>query len=283
MERNDIEHEVKSLHRRISATTVCLFSINPITFDVTLEASAGKLQSLHQYQQKLRYSPIRDIAFDREEIFETQIVSSIYPKHRWLLYAFRYQSFIGCPVNVSSELSFCITAFHEKEAQFENYDIYEVKLAAERIAHHITIHRFANSHMPDQIIRSIEFPPEYYHSGLSILTYFNPILHSKYPDTQAKIRIEQDGLIIRMIIETPSGEREEIEKTLYQYGLVLKGTMLPDQFLSDPMEVLGLKNRLEISALELRLTKELMEHTSDLRDKRIQSLESELDRLLMRA
>jgi HSP20 family molecular chaperone IbpA len=82
-----------------------------------------------------------------------------------------------------------------------------------------------------KVERSIEFPPEYWEAGTSILSYFSRILGVKYPSQKIKVRIEQEGLMLRMIIDTPTGEKEKIEKTLEEYGLVVTGKILPESFL----------------------------------------------------
>lgn len=123
-----------------------------------------------------------------------------------------------------------------------------------------------------RVERSIEFSPEYWQAGTSILSYFSHVLSVKYPSQKIKVRIEQEGLNLRMVIETSTGEREEIEKTLKEYGLVITGKLQPEKFLSDPSEVMALKNKLEVANLELRLTR-------DNSQQRIESLEVHVNRL----
>ncbi len=135
------------------------------------------------------------------------------------------------------------------------------------------------SHDSHEISRSIEFPPEYYQSGMAILAYFGQVLLDKNPTTQAKVKIEQIGLTVRLTIETPEGEREQIEETLEAYGLVVTGKLPPEQFLNDKLQVMRLKNKLELAALELRQTKELLAYTRDTSQKRIESLEQHVQKL----
>ncbi len=70
----------------------------------------------------------------------------------------------------------------------------------------------------NEIVRFIEFSPEYYQSGMSILSYFGKILWQKYPNKNVKVRIEQNDLKVKMIIDTPEGNKEEIEKALKEYS-----------------------------------------------------------------
>jgi transcriptional regulator with XRE-family HTH domain len=114
-----------------------------------------------------------------------------------------------------------------------------------------------------RVERSIEFPPEYWEAGTSILSYFSRVLRVKYPSQKIKVRIEQEDLRLRMIIDTPTGEKEKIEKTLEEYGLVVTGKILPESFLSDPFEAMALKNKLEIADLELRQTRQLLAFTKN--------------------
>ena len=131
---------------------------------------------------------------------------------------------------------------------------------------------FANqADQQDRITRSIEFTPEYYQSGVSILSYFGQVLRDKYPDTKAKVTIEQDGLTVRMIIETPEGEQEQIEETLRQYGLVVTGKMLPNQLLTNELQIIQLKNEMRLAVVKLEQNKELLEYQKD----RTRSLEED--------
>ena len=130
-----------------------------------------------------------------------------------------------------------------------------------------------------RVERSIEFPPEYWEAGTSILSYFSRILSVKYPSKKIKVRIEQEGLMLRMVIDTPTGEREEIEKTLEEYGLVVTGKLPLESFLSDPFEAMALKNKLEIADLELRQTRKLLDFTRDNSQQRIESLEVQVNKL----
>ena len=138
-----------------------------------------------------------------------------------------------------------------------------------------------------KIERSIEFPPEYWTAGTSILSYFSHILSVKYPDQNIKVRIEQEGLLLRMIIDTPEGQTELIEQTLNEYSMVITGKLLPKNFLSNPFEVMALENKLENMKSELRQTekllsvqKEMFARENDKDRQRIDFLETQLSRLI---
>ena len=99
-----------------------------------------------------------------------------------------------------------------------------------------------------QIVKSIEFPPEYIQSGISILSFFARVLNKKCPDQKAKISIEQSDLKVKLIIDPLNGDDKEIiEKELTNYGLVIIGEMTPDEYTSDKYLALELKNELRLS------------------------------------
>lgn len=110
----------------------------------------------------------------------------------------------------------------------------------------------------ERIIRSIEFPPEYYQSGITILSYFTTILRHKNLSEQVKVSIEQSGLKVRLIIESPSGQREMIERTLETYALVVLGNRPVEELTTDPYEVMELKNQLRIAHAQLQNQRDML-------------------------
>jgi hypothetical protein len=95
--------------------------------------------------------------------------------------------------------------------------------------------------------RCIEFPPEYHQAGLDILNYFGTYLREQYPEEETKVRIEQEGLKVRLVIETLSGKSEIIEKALHEYELIVTGTEPPERFTQNDKLILDLKNELRIA------------------------------------
>lgn len=101
------------------------------------------------------------------------------------------------------------------------------------------------------IDRCIEFPPEFHQAGLGILNYFGTFLRENYPDREAKVRIEQQGLTVRMVVETNDGNVEVIEKALKDYELVISGQAKPEAITSNQRVVLELRNELRIAQLRV--------------------------------
>jgi CheY-like chemotaxis protein len=176
-------------------------------------------------------------------------------------------------------------AFLNGANDFLNKPIDSMELVARVNVHHklsTTIRSLsdkANRQFVGAITRSIEFGPGDKQAGIAILSYFSEIVKEKYPDINVKITIEQEDRFVRMIIETPDGSQERIEETLEQYGLVVLGKMIPEKLLSDPISVAGLKNKLELTTVELRHTRDLLRLTESTNVNRITSLEKQVESL----
>lgn len=106
--------------------------------------------------------------------------------------------------------------------------------------------------------RSIVFPPEYHQAGLGILNFFGTYLREQYPEESASVTIEQDGLNVRMVIETESGESEIVEKALHEYELIISGNELPEKFTQNDKLVLELKSELRIASTRVEMQKDMI-------------------------
>lgn len=112
---------------------------------------------------------------------------------------------------------------------------------------------------PNTINRAIEFPPEYKQAGVGILNYFAEVLNQKYPEKHTKVKIEQDGLKVKMTIETEGGDKEEVEEFLDQYGLVVQGKLKPEKLLNNDLQVMELKHQLRLAEFEIENQRELLQ------------------------
>ena len=128
-----------------------------------------------------------------------------------------------------------------------------------------------------RIEKVIEFPPEYYQAGVGILNYFAVILSKRYPKQKVGVTLKQEDLKVTMIIETPDGKREEIEKALYDYGLVVNGKKTPQQFSSDKFLVIGLENELTWAKAQIETNKRLVCY----QDEEIKRKDIRIDKLLL--
>ena len=127
--------------------------------------------------------------------------------------------------------------------------------------------------------RSIVFPPEYKQAGVAILSYFSEIVAKKYPNEDVQVSILQNGNSVTLRVETSEGKIEQIEKTLEQYGLVVTGKLPLNAFTTDRELIRDLKTRLEVTSLELRLRQESYLEQKSNYDKRVGSLEEQVQNL----
>ncbi len=144
----------------------------------------------------------------------------------------------------------------------------------------------ANAESVDRIVRQIEFPPQHHQAGLSILEYFGTVVRQKYPHIPVKVRIEQEGLKVRMVVETPEGKKEPIEETLTEYGLVVVGRKKPEDLLADKFHILQLEQTLQLERVRheqtLRILEIKQEDLQESRRKYDQLLSLVGDKLLQR-
>lgn len=122
-----------------------------------------------------------------------------------------------------------------------------------------------------KIERSIEFKPEHYQAGLGILNYFGTVMRKKYPEQNAKVRIEQDDNTVRLVVESVNGDKEIIERAFDEFGLVIHGDMQPENFYDNYLDVAELKTKLGTFESELKFQYQLVE----MKENRIIELEKD--------
>ncbi|NVJ52212.1 MAG: response regulator [Campylobacteraceae bacterium] len=126
------------------------------------------------------------------------------------------------------------------------------------------------------IERAIKFPPEHLSSGSSILQYFGRLLQEKYPNEEVKISLKQEGLKVTMTIETPEGKKEEVEEYLDRYGMVVTKKITPQEFTSNPIQVLELETKLDQAEQEIKFQKKLLNLKDKTYDENLTSLKDEV-------
>lgn len=129
------------------------------------------------------------------------------------------------------------------------------------------------------IVREINFPPESQQAGLAILNYFSAILADKYPDIPVAISIKQEPKLVTLVITLPDGTEDIISKALNDYGLVVTGQMSAKDLVKDDLKVLALEQKLELAALEIRQSRDILRIQDQYAEKRIGTLEAEVKNL----
>lgn len=131
------------------------------------------------------------------------------------------------------------------------------------VARYRSEHKAPDADLADRIIRTIEFPPEYYQSGMAILTYFSTVLRRRKLAEGVRVRLEQEGLLVRLVITTPAGQKERIERTLETYAMVVSGKHPIEDFATDEFEVLELRGQLRFAAAQLQNQRDMLEMAKD--------------------
>lgn len=106
--------------------------------------------------------------------------------------------------------------------------------------------------------RSIEFPPEYHQAGIGILSFFGTYLRERYPLADAVVRIEQDGMKVRLIVQGKDGAKEVVEKALQEYELVVSQAKSPESVIQDQKLVLELRQELRIAQVRIESQRDIM-------------------------
>ncbi|MFD2365328.1 hypothetical protein [Pseudoduganella sp. GCM10020061] len=156
---------------------------------------------------------------------------------------------------------FVIVGFGEHSVPVEVYEIFTDRSIAD----------------PNLIERCIEFKPEQYQAGMSILAYFGEVLEQKHPGMEVKVRIEQDGNFVRMHVETPDGMKSVVEKTLEEYSLVISNKAAPESLFDNKIQILQLQNKLALATLEVKQTREILQLTHEMYAGRLSSLEEDVN------
>ncbi|MEV9499051.1 hypothetical protein [Aliarcobacter butzleri] len=130
--------------------------------------------------------------------------------------------------------------------------------------------------LKNKINQSISFSQEHLSAGISILQYFGKLLQEKYPSEKVSVSIKQEGLKVTMNIEAPDGRKEEIEEYLNRYGMVITNQITPQEFTSNPIQVLELETKLRAAEMEIGFQKKLLALQDKTYDKNIISLKDEI-------
>lgn len=122
------------------------------------------------------------------------------------------------------------------------------------------VHEFEPYFLEQQHLfeRSIEFPPEYHQAGIGILNFFGTYLTERYPQADAVVRIEQEGLKVRLIIQGKDGAKEVVEKALQEYELIVTQKASPEAVVDNLRLVLELKQELRIAQVRIEGQKDIL-------------------------
>jgi len=84
------------------------------------------------------------------------------------------------------------------------------------------------------------------------------VLRHKNLSEDVKVSIEQNGLKVSLVIDSPTGQRELIEQTLEAYGMVVLRKQPPESLTTDPYELAELKSQLRMADVQIETQRELL-------------------------
>lgn len=107
----------------------------------------------------------------------------------------------------------------------------------------------------EHIIRGMELPSTYRIAGLQLLAFFSRLVELHYPAIKMKCITEQEGERVKFILEVDAEHRHKIESLLEHYSLVLLKEAPIDSVAKNDKQLMELKKVLDLSALEISLSK----------------------------
>lgn len=110
----------------------------------------------------------------------------------------------------------------------------------------------------DAIVHTMAFPEELKEAGMSLLSYFHTVIEQKYPNENVSLTLRQDGLLVTMIVEPPTGEREKYENEFKKYTDVLKKEIPMQSYFTEREHIIRLENQLEIANAQVKTTEKIL-------------------------
>lgn len=104
---------------------------------------------------------------------------------------------------------------------------------------------------------TFDIDDEYRSPTTSILSFFQEVLITKFPELNPEVSVSQKKNSIQLLVEINSNNTEVIENEFIEYGKVVLGEQLPSEYFEDRAKVMQLETRLELTRLELKQAVEL--------------------------
>lgn len=114
----------------------------------------------------------------------------------------------------------------------------------------------------NKLIFKIRFPASHLNAGTTLINYIGTLIDDKF-NTPSKVTIEQEGLNVKLIIDTKEGMKEKVEQLIHDYVLFVRGELPAEKILNDPSQIKNLKDQLMIAQMQLQLKQEHLSITED--------------------
>jgi hypothetical protein len=125
-----IQSTVGELREMLQAEICLLFWLDPVSQTITIQAQAGEGEFDLDVIYGLRESPVKDVISGREVIYTNQITSGSGGKFNKLLELVNFESCIGVPIKVFSEIHHALFFFHSSEDAFNKNHLKDAQTGA---------------------------------------------------------------------------------------------------------------------------------------------------------
>jgi len=120
----------------VQADAGIIFHLDQLSQVISIKARAGAIGSLPERETAylLKESPVRDVIFEGETVFEHRMNGGVAKRFRKLLDLLSFESCIGVPIEVGGETRCALFLFHRKSRAFSHYRLRDARAAAVLIA-----------------------------------------------------------------------------------------------------------------------------------------------------
>lgn len=98
-----------------------VFHLDPITQAVSILAQAGTLTLAEEVVYSLEESPVKDVIYEGEPVFENRVSRQIVGRFRKLLDLLPFESCIGVPIEAQGQTQHALFLFHGNQDAFHHY------------------------------------------------------------------------------------------------------------------------------------------------------------------
>jgi len=120
------------LRKDARADAGVIFYLDPLSGAISIEAASGatSLMSESAGAYSLDKSPVKDVIFEGEPVFEKCMTGRVRKRFRKLLELIRFEACIGVPIEVDGEKQGAIFLFHQDKSAFSHYRVRDAQAAA---------------------------------------------------------------------------------------------------------------------------------------------------------
>lgn len=143
------------------------------------------------------------------------------------------------------------------------------------------LHSLLNIAESDQehIVRGMELPATYRMAGLSLLVFFTRLIELEHPTIKVTSITEQKDEWVKFILEVESKHRQTVENLLEHYSQALLRKKALNTVAKSDRALMELKKALDVSALEISLTKGIEAEGLEEVSSHIESFGAEVEQL----